>query len=194
MAVFGLGEFRLITYYMYRAPESLAPSLRSFLLTARMTWTLARYANQPTIKLAEESITAVEDGKWKMARSPGNGVTNHYFVCNAHVSCGRMLKVSRVDGAFAIFLKGEHTTEQTFGKRKNSTLSWEDDDRLKRAVDQGAKPGGVFVSLSKAKVEELHKDGLDPLEHKKDDGGLVGENTQQRSTQYHSRYVVFSRI
>ena len=184
MPVFGLGEFRLITYYTYRESDSLAPSLRSFLPTALMTWTLGTHANQPTIQLAIASITKVEDGKWKFAKSPGNGVTNRYFVCNAHKDCGRLLKVGKKDGMFCIFLDGEHTVEPSFGKRKNSTLSWADDDRLKRAVDQGAKPGGVHVSLSKAKALELEQDGLDPLEHKKDKGGLEGEHTHQPNTQY----------
>lgn len=145
-----------------------------------MEYALSTYAEQPTMKLAEQSIINVENGKWKMARSPGNGVTNRYFVCNAHKSCGRMLKVQKQDdNMFCILLKGVHTTDPTFGKRKNSTLSWADEDRLKRAVDQGAKPGGVFVSLTKAKMEELQKDGMDPLEHKMEDGGLEGEHTKQ---------------
>ena len=110
---------------------------------------------------------------WKFRTSPGNGVTNRYFVCNAHKYCGRLLKVGKKDGMFCIFLDGKHSAEPSFGKRKNSTLSWDDDDRLKRAVDQGATPGGVHVSLSKAKVMELQQDGLDPLEYKNDQGGFV---------------------
>ena len=52
---------------------------------------------------------------------------------------------------------------------------WKDDAHLRKSMDEGAtSPGAVLVSMTKAKVKELHTQGLDPLMHKNEQGGLEG--------------------
>ena len=120
------------------------------------------------MKLALKFARTTEDGKWKWAKSPGNGVRNAYLQCNAHKDCGRMLQVKKVDGLFCISYRGEHSIIPTFGKRKNSILSWEDDAAL---TTEGALfTGSTQVHWLSQLVQMQHKfvlhaDGKHKLHH-----------------------------
>ena len=138
-------------------------------------WVIANLGTHTTIK---EGITAgknAEDGKWKWAKPPGDGRRFAYFQCNAHVDCLRLLRVSGSPGSFTISFKGEHLTKGlTKGKRSNSTLTWEADEKLRSAADMGARPAQLRVTMLKEKSELLKVAGEDPLAHKAPAGGLEG--------------------
>ena len=76
----------------------------------------------------------------------GNCKTTAYMVCNAHIGCGRHLKVHKVDDIYYVSFKGDHTQDPTLGKRKNSTLTWDQEAALMSGVDQGGRPSAVRVS------------------------------------------------
>ena len=124
---------------------------------------------------AKKMKATLEGGKWKWARPPGNGFSTAYFVCSGHTDCKRLLVIRLAsDGKFYIYLKGEHASEPSFGKRKNSTLSWADDAKLRVGVDQGATPAAMRVSMTNEQLLELKDQGEDPMQHKNDEGGLQG--------------------
>ena len=60
------------------------------------------------------------------------------------------------------------------GKRKNSLLTWEEDEELAKAVDVGVKPAQLRISLTKKAASELIGKGVDPLSNKEEQGGLTG--------------------
>ena len=45
---------------------------------------------------------------------------------------------------------------------------------LRFALNQGGKPPGIRVAMTKEKMEELERAGEDPFLHKEDMGGLIG--------------------
>ena len=45
---------------------------------------------------------------------------------------------------------------------------------LRFALNQGGKPAGIRVAMTKEKMEELERAGEDPFLHKEDMGGLIG--------------------
>jgi hypothetical protein len=59
-------------------------------------------------------------------------------------------------------------------KRANSTLTVDQEKLLSFALDQGGKPAGIRVALTKQKMEELQSAGVDPLLLKDPMGGLIG--------------------
>ena len=98
------------------------------------------------------------------------------------MGCGRRLKIAQVGGGdFFLYTKGGHASAPSFGKRKNSTLGWVADDQLRSAIDQGAQPGGVHVSMTNSELERLKELGQDPLQHKKKKGGLPGASNMPQS-------------
>ena len=138
-------------------------------------WIVSALHEYATMAQAKSEAKKTENGKWKYDKPSGNGTTTAYFVCNAHEKCGRKMKVAKGGGVCHIFYKGKHTAVPTKGARKNSTLTWEQDAELKKAIDQGAKPGQIRVSMLKAKAGEHHDAGHDPLAHKDAEGGLEGQ-------------------
>ena len=67
------------------------------------------------------------------------------------------------------------------GSRRGSTLSFDsiltvDQEKLLSfALNQGGKPAGIRVAMTKQKMEELlQSSGVDPLLHKEQMGGLIG--------------------
>ena len=127
-----------------------------------------------TMKEAIKAIRAVAPGKWKWAKCPGNGVTQAYFVCNAHVGCGYVVRASSCDSGFILHAKGQHSTEVNNYKRKNSSLTFEEEAGLRLALDVGGRPGGLLASWTKEAMQEKEKDGLDPLDYTHDEGGMEG--------------------
>ena len=96
------------------------------------SWTRGSAGPFATIKLAIAEAKASENGKWKYDKPSGNGTRNVYFVCKEHEACKRKMKVQVMDSTFHIFYKGEHAKVVTFGARKNSKLSWAQEEHLKK--------------------------------------------------------------
>ena len=145
-------------------------------------WLPVSAAPLPTMTAAKAAARELEDKKWRWADSPGNGKTYVYFACNAHVACDRQLRVAQgSDGLFHISAKGLHAAEKKTKKRKNSILTYEDDETLRSAVDKGSRPGAVHTSMTKEKVSELKSKGEDPLMHKEATGGIAGARMKVES-------------
>ena len=128
-----------------------------------------------TMREGREILKKLEGGKWKWAATSGDCISTSIFQCNGHVECGRLLKVQKVDDSFYIMGSGEHAAVPKEKKRKNSTLTWEEDEKLRFAVDLGGRPAAVQVAMTKKKIEELRKEGKNPEDHKRAEGGLQGE-------------------
>lgn len=154
-------------------------------------WTPMGGPHWLTIKEGIQALKTKEGGRWKWAKSPGDGVTRAVFQCNAHMECTRLLKCQQVDGGFTLFVQGEHTDSPNLKKRKNSTLSYDDEEQLRACIDSGSRPGGVYVSMLKKKAEELRAEGKDPNEHKRPEGGLEGRHTLKRTPEYNTRHVLW---
>ena len=115
------------------------------------------------------------DGRWKWAASPGNGQSYSILQCNAHVDCPVLLMVKkRLNGFFLLTKHQEHTVEMKLYKRKNSILTYDEEDALKQGLDGGTKPGGVHLARTLKVTRELEEKGENPLLHKKESGGLEG--------------------
>ena len=119
------------------------------------------------------------EGRWKWAKNPGDGVNYAVFQCNAHKDCDHQIMVRKQHDGFGFKEKGEHAKEAKLKRRVNSTLGFDDEEMLKKEVDAGAKPAGIFSSMTKAKMRALVDEGEDPLssEHKNETGGLKGTIT-----------------
>ena len=143
-------------------------------LSASDEWMVSSLPPHDTIKEAIKAAKKLEGGKWKWSRPSGNCKTNAYHDCNAHVECGRRMKVLKFGEKFYIFFKGKHSEEPTLKKRKNSLLTWDEDDQLVKAVDVGVKPAQVRVRMTKEAASELIDKGVDPLSNKDEQGGLTG--------------------
>ena len=59
-------------------------------------------------------------------------------------------------------------------KRKNSILTYDEEDALKLGLDGGTKPGGVHLARTLKEMKELEEKGENPLLRKKESGGLEG--------------------
>ena len=138
-------------------------------------WTGVDTAPLATIEAAKDAAKQLPPYKWKWHRkAPGDGVSRAVMVCNAHKGCTRMVMVKKMHDGFRIFEKGEHTSEINNKPRTNSTLTFDALDALKVGMSQGARPSGILVSLTLKREQELKTEGKDPLQHKKDKGGLEG--------------------
>lgn len=142
-----------------------------------------------TMAEAIEALKSIGDGKWKWHKPSGNGKRHAYFVCNAHKKCGFLRRAVRMDGMFILHECGEHGEEVNLFQRKNSALTFAQDADLRKAMDMGARPGKVMVSWTKEKSAELKKAGLNPLDHKKEGGGLIGAQTPADTQRAHVSHV-----
>ena len=143
-----------------------------------------------TMKEGQNAAKVYNGGHYKWASKPGNGIRNANFQCNDHKGCGHHIRVVAVNSSFEIQQKGEHSTEVNNKARKNSTLTFAEDNKLREAVDQGARPGGVLVSMTKTKMLELRSEGKDPVQFKRPEGGLEGTKKRHMSSQYNSAHVL----
>jgi hypothetical protein len=150
--------------------EDRAPRLKA----QRKQWTPVGSSTYKTMAETRIALKGMEGAKWKWAKPPGNGHGTSVFQCNAHKECARLLKAQLCDDGYVIMGAGEHGTEVNDKKRKNSTLSFEMEAEVRKSMDQGGRPAGLRVALTKEKVSELKSAGLDPNEHKMDGGGLKG--------------------
>ena len=123
----------------------------------------------------QQQLKTLEGGRWKWQRKyPGDGVTKSVFICNGHDNCKRELRVVKVDHIYMIQGRGKHSAISKGKKRVNSTLTVDQEKLLRFALDQGGRPAGVRVAMTKQKMKELEAAGADPFLHKEDMGGLIG--------------------
>ena len=101
-------------------------------------------------------------------------MTQSRFCCNAHTGCKRLLRVYLNDGKYTIQGSGEHGLEPNLKKRKNSTLSFEEEARVRESMDQGGRSAGLRVAMTTSKARELKEAGLIPEDYKNEEGGLTG--------------------
>ena len=136
-------------------------------------------ANLPAFESMQEAKQVgrkLEGGRWKWSTNgPGDGKRFARFDCNAHKDCERKMRVKMVEGiGFEVELKGKHSDEANQYARANSTLTFDEQARLREGMDSGSKPAGVLKSMTKVKIHELRGQGEDPLDHKRPEGGLEG--------------------
>ena len=94
-------------------------------------------------KLLTPQVDCGTDGKWKADRSaPGDGVKRAGFVCNKHEACEVKLLIRQSGGAYSFLVKGSHTDVLSPGARKNSGLSWAEQEFARSSAKTGAKPRG----------------------------------------------------
>ena len=149
------------------------------------SWMLCGIAPSATMAEAKAVAHRQEDGKWKWAKPPGDGVRTVYLMCNAHVGCLRMQRISK-DGAglFNIWAKGNHGEEINLKRRKNSLLTFDEEAALRTAMDSGVRPGAFVVAQTKERLTTIKDAGEDPLAYKKPEGGLEGSVQGHRTPRY----------
>ena len=126
------------------------------------------------MKDAQKLAKVEPPGKWKWAASPGDGRRFSVFACNAHIKCPLVMSVAAVGDSYYLQFKGEHAVEENTRARKNSAMTFAEEATLKQGANMGAKPAQVLVSLTVDKKEQLQREGKDPLQHKRKEGGLEG--------------------
>ena len=146
-------------------------------------WRLVGAVKAASLKAAcKQMRDGLEDDglRWKWHQG-GNGKTHAYLRCSAHVDCGvlRRLTVQDLpaeDGqlTFGVEEQGKHTTVLETKARANAALTLAQEKVVQVAVDAGSSPAAVLVALTKDKVAELKRRGLNPLQHKKKKGGMKG--------------------
>ena len=131
-----------------------------------------------TMASARETAESMEGRRWKTNRqNPGDNKRRAGYICNFHKECEREMRVVRRNGEFFIEFKGEHGETLSERKRKNSTLTWDEEGEVAKAITLGNKPGQIRVAMTLAKSNELRQNHMDPLEHKNESGGLIGVQT-----------------
>ena len=162
---------------------STLPTMSTLKDGAAAVWITLLAADVPTMKEAQQMAKKHRDeenpsAEWKWReKGPGDGKRFAVFQCNAHKKCTCFVRVARVEGQYLIQKKGKHTEEPKLKKRKNSTLSYADEEALRDHMDAGTRPAKIHTQLTKKKARELIAQGLDPLSefHKRPEGGLKGE-------------------
>ena len=93
-----------------------------------------------------------------------------------------------------------HSLEPCFKKRSNSTLTRDMEHRVRELMDQGGRSAGLRVALTNTAAGQLRKDGLDPMDYKADEGGLIGALSKPEYTRirhacaYSMRILIVSRM
>ncbi len=127
-----------------------------------------------SMKEGQALLKTLEGGMWKWhVTNPGNSRMAN-FQCNGHEDCKRELRVVKVNDVYMIQGRGSHGEIPKGKKRANSTLSVQHEKLMRFALDQGGRPAGIRVAMTKQKMEELEGAGADPFLHKEDMGGLIG--------------------
>ena len=135
-------------------------------------WQVYKSVPAGDLKEAVKIAKLEGDGRWKWAASPGNGRNYSVLQCNAHVDCPVLLMVKkRLNGFFLLTKHQEHTAEKEQYKRKNSCITYDEEDALKLGLDGGTKPGGVHLARTLKEMRELEEKGENPLLRKKEGEG-----------------------
>ena len=110
----------------------------------RLEWTIVPELT-PSASLADAIIQLKNSGskKWKWAKSPGNGQSYSVFQCNAHVDCGHLRMAARLDGSYVIKECGTHGAEENLKKRKNSPLTFSEEEAVRSSITSGTRPASL---------------------------------------------------
>jgi hypothetical protein len=153
-----------------------------------------------SMKEGRDALKQMESGYWKWAYPTGDGKTQARFACTGHLDCKRVLRV-RFDGEHYIIEGcGVHSLEPCFKKRSNSTLTRDMEHRVRESMDQGGRSAGLRVALTNTAAGQLRKDGLDPMDYKADEGGLIGALSKpeyiriRHACAYSMRILIVSRM
>ena len=114
-------------------------------------------------------------GRWQCDRKD-HGKAGHRYIlaCNAHVDCPfRQLMQKGTDGLFRRFVCGEHGSVLNKYARKNAVVTLDQEEFMRDSINTGSKPGGMRTSMTLKEEARLKKAGLDFVEHKREDGGLL---------------------
>ena len=127
---------------------------------------------------ALKAARAREEGKWKWNKPSGNCKTNAQLRCNAHVNCDRVVRIIQIkgqeDGKFHLHEKGKHGEEAATKKRKDSALTYAEEEAVALCADMGGRPGKVHVAFTLKEIKKLTDSGMSLEEAKLDKGGLKG--------------------
>lgn len=141
-------------------------------------WALcADWTPASTMKEALKAARARGEGKWKWNKPSGNCTTNAQLRCNAHVDCPHVVRIFSLreeKEEFYLSMKHFHGEISNMKKRKNSPLTYEEEESVAMAADMGGRAGKVHVAMTLKEVQHLKEKGMDPLEAKEADGGLKG--------------------
>ena len=139
------------------------------------TWQLVEHEPLETMEEARAAADKLPPGRWKWAKSPGNGFSTAYRQCNHHVDCPCVVRIVQKKGSgFHLFIKGEHSSEVFTKKRKNSSLTLEESELVRTSVDMGNSPAEQLVALTKKELRRLKEEGEDVEEARLEEGGLAG--------------------
>ena len=142
-------------------------------------WTLcADWTIASTMEDALKAARAREEGKWKWNKPSGNCKTNAQLRCNAHLNCDRVVRIIQIkgqeDGKFHLHEKGKHGEEAATRKRKDSPLTYAEEEAVALCADMGGRPGKAHVAFTLKEIKKLTDSGMSLEEAKLDKGGLRG--------------------
>jgi hypothetical protein len=69
--------------------------------------------------------------------------------------------------------RGKHSASPKGKTRVNSILTVDQEKLLRFALNQGGKPAGIRMAMTKQKMQELEGAVADPFLHKEDMGGQI---------------------
>ena len=148
-------------------------------MLARKTWRLVSFPNCSTLKEAVQQQK--EKGLWKRPDkgSSGDYERHAYLQCNAHVGCQVQRRISAKAGGdseicIAVHETGTHTTAPQEKRRGNASMTYKQEEFVKRGVNMGVRPARILTELTQLRFEELEAAGYDPDDFKKEKGGLKG--------------------
>ena len=131
--------------------------------------------------------------EWQVNRkAPGDGKTRKSWHCNSHENCAVVVKLSQAGGnTWQLVITGQHAVEPKLKRRANSAMTIEQERHVKRSLNEGSNPGRILAAMTTEKEHEYKERNIDPLQMKKQKGGLQGVRMIQLAICYtmHARYV-----
>jgi hypothetical protein len=85
------------------------------------------------------------------------------------------------EGYYILQESGVHSEELSPKNRSNSAMSATQEDAVLGALVTGAKPSQSRAQLTTAAEAKLVQEGKNPLQHKRDEGGLLGASLTQNT-------------
>ena len=141
-------------------------------------WMLVEHEPLQSMSEARKAADELAPGRWKWAKPSGDCKNQAYRQCNAHVDCPLIVGIKKQGSHFWLYTKGKHGTEVNLKKRKNSSLTFEEEEFVRASLDMGNAPAEQLVALTKKKIRSLKDDGEDVEAVKNAEGGLQGEKCE----------------
>lgn len=146
---------------------------------ASVAWTpVAEYESMEACKksiLGGELVFEDEKAlRFNWASSPGNGKTRAYFVCASHVQCPVHVRAVLKGATFVVECRSgvKHASEPELRRRKNSAMTVDQEESIKKSMQQGVCPAAMLSMLT-LDVLSQHKAAGSRAE-KRTAGGLAG--------------------